>query len=499
MRELGIMCGSVALLIAVAVFIKVGAPVLAKAWVIYITNVAYTPVEVGGNTTISWYAGSAQTCSLTGPVGGPGMTCLKPEQTRFFGNRTFCYATVYGTNPGSINVGNIVTGPITGPTSYTISCHSPKGCSFGCNDGDGITGLTVYPITPTALSTFSANPSSVLSGNTTVLSWGGTRGTYFSKCQLSGGQWGSGTDISGGIPNQVTTQPITTATTYSLRCFDTRYGWSGPLTTTVNLAAPVTADATATTPIRVGETATISFHADSTDPPTNCRINNYNDTVVLKTTAGGCASTLDASYITPAYTAPGDYSYKFYYYRNGWFLAKTVGVRVNPTSCPAGQILNQAGTACVPGCSNGLNPSYAPSCTCPSGQTQSGAICVAIPTSCTNGLDPRYLPSCACPSGRAQSGTECVAPGSINNLSSNPTRVRKGGTITLSWSTSNMDSCTLRGPAAGVVSALSSALSGTLSRTVTNQSVYTLTCVDSIGTSRTQSATVNIVPETIEQ
>ena len=92
-----------------------------------------------------------------------------------------------------------------------------------------------------------------------------------------------------------------------------------------------------------------------------------------------------------------------------------------------------------------------------------------------------------------------MAPGSINNLSSNPSRVRKGGTITLSWNTSNMDSCTLRGPNVGIMATLSSALSGTLSRTVTNQSVYTLTCVDSVGTSRAQSVTVNIVPETIEQ
>jgi hypothetical protein len=311
--------------------------------------------------------------------------------------------------------------------------------------------LTVYPTSPTpsTLTSFTASPASIITGARSTLSWSGSKGTNFSACQLSGGQWGSGTWFSA-LPGNVQTNPLTTTTTYQFNCFDTTGASTGSRSATVTVTAPL---------------------GPCNDIPTQPSVPNN---CVTPTPAPGTCVPTGGSYSSTA----------------------------NRCSCPAGQRVS--GTACVPNplCSNGLNDSYAPSCTCPAGRYQplGSSTCIPLPV-CANGLNSSYSPSCTCPAGQAQvlGGSTCVLEGAINNLSADPTRVRKGGTITLSWSTSNMDSCTLRGPVSGAVATISSALSGTLSRVIANQSIYTLTCVDSTGTSRAQSVTVNLVPDTIER
>jgi plastocyanin len=78
--------------------------------------------------------------------------------------------------------------------------------------------------------------------------------------------------------------------------------------------------------------------------------------------------------------------------------------------CPAGQngTPPNCSTPPPPSCSNGLNISQYPSCSCPAGQHQEGASCV--PNSCANGLNISQYPSCSCPQGQVQSGSSCVAP-----------------------------------------------------------------------------------------
>jgi hypothetical protein len=60
-----------------------------------------------------------------------------------------------------------------------------------------------------------------------------------------------------------------------------------------------------------------------------------------------------------------------------------------------------------PSCSNGLDSTQYPSCSCPSGQVQVGNICMV--SACPNGLDSTQYPSCTCPAGYTQSGSSCVA------------------------------------------------------------------------------------------
>ncbi len=76
-------------------------------------------------------------------------------------------------------------------------------------------------------------------------------------------------------------------------------------------------------------------------------------------------------------------------------------------TCPVGY--SQQGSICVQAsCPNGLNIVMYPSCTCPAGQVQSGSICI-MPSPCPNGLNEFLYPSCTCPAGQVQSGSVCVA------------------------------------------------------------------------------------------
>lgn len=438
LHELALMSGGAALLVSIVALL----PTLVFAWTIYISNFTYTPVATGGNTTISWYAGSAQYCTLTGPT----LPCVT-----FSKGGTSCSVTTYGTSPGSVNIGNVNTGPINGPTTYNLSCYSPAGCSWWCNDGNGASSLTVYPSvpTPSTLSSFTATPATILVSGKAVLSWSGTKGNNFKGCDLTGGQWGSGTWFSA-LPGTVTTNTLTQTTTYNINCFDnsgTATGWKSAKVTVV--------------------------------PP----LGPCNDIPAQTTVPSGCVTPVP----TPGVCTP----------TGGSYSAPT-----NTCSCPSGKHLS--GSSCVnnPLCSNGLADSYAPSCACPSGQYQplGTASCVALPI-CANGLGPAYSPTCVCPSGQVQvkGGSTCVLQGAINTLTVNPSRVLKGNRAVVSWSTANMATCALSALDSSARSALSSALSSSITLTINAKTIYTLTCADKAGLTYASSITVNLIPQTIEQ
>ena len=445
LHELAILCGSMALLLIVTVFISAGVPKPVYAWNIPIYYFTSTPVEQGGNTTISWYASSAQYCTLTGPT----LPCTTSSFFPGFPGTKTCQVTTYGVNPGSINQARINTGPINGPTSYSLSCYSPAGCSWGCNDGRGSASMTVVPTVPTAttLTSFSATPPSVLKGKTTTLSWSGTKGTHFSACEITGGQYGSGAWFTA-LPGSATTNALTANTTYNMNCVDTNGTQTGWKSASVAVTAPL---------------------GVCNDIPTQAVVPN------------GCVTPVPS----PGICIPTGGSYS---------------VPSNTCSCPAGKHLS--GTSCVanPLCGNGLANSYAPSCTCPSGQYQplGASSCVVMPV-CANGLNSSYSPSCTCPSGQAQSGAACVLKGAINTLTVNPSRVLKGSHATISWSTSNMTTCALSLLDATHSSTLSSTLTSSLVVTINSKTIYTLSCADKTGSTYSSSVTVNLIPQTIEQ
>jgi hypothetical protein len=261
----------------------------------------------------------------------------------------------------------------------------------------------------------------------------------------------------------------------------------------INTAVPPTTKSYIFTPTDVGSYIFYPSVQTNTYPSWN----NYSKSVTVKVTQpvlGPCndiplQTTVPNGCVTPV-PAPGICTPT-----GGSYSAGT-----NTCSCPAGQHL--AGTACVvnPLCANGLADSYAPSCTCPAGKYQplGSSVCVALPI-CANGLSQAYSPTCTCPSGQAQKGASCVLKGTIVSFTANPSRVLKGNTATLTWSTSNMATCALSSFAAAGTLTLSHGLSSSLSPIIDSKTIFTLSCVDAADLTYSSSVTVNLIPQTIEQ
>jgi hypothetical protein len=301
------------------------------------------------------------------------------------------------------------------------------------------------------------------------LVWTGAKGTNFSACDLAGGQWGSGTWFSA-LPGSIATNALTANTTYGMDCFDTDGGSTGWQSATVT----VTAAPSCSNGLDINSYPSCTCPTNQTQSGSSC----------------------------VALTCPAGYSGT---YPNCVAPSCSNGLDINSypsCTCPANQ--TQSGSSCIAlTCSNGLAyATYGPSCTCPSGQYQPLASnsCVALPV-CANGLNQSYSPSCTCPSGQVQvqGGSTCVVAGAINSLTANPSRVLKGNSPTISWSTSNMATCVLSGFAATGTSVLSSALSSSVTPAVTGKTIYTLSCADQAGIAYSSSVTVNLIPQTVEQ
>ncbi len=134
-----------------------------------------------------------------------------------------------------------------------------------------------------------------------------------------------------------------------------------------------------------------------------------------------------------------------------------VGTTCQPIVCPAGYII--IGNTCQP-------------MVCPAGQ-------IGTP------------PSCSCPAGYTLVGGTCqvVATPPTIMLNANPKLVRRNTTTALTWSATNVTTCSLSGP-----SVSSSALSGSLTPTITGQSVFTLACTGNDGSHPATTTTVNLIP-----
>lgn len=295
-------------------------PAIAYAWTIYVYPVTYTPVLSGGNTTISWdaHVGSADYCTISGPTfNSSNSTCVGRDSAMY------CYAYVPG------QYGSVTTGPINGSYTYSIGCVN---VDDGGGGGSGSNSVTVSPIIPTSISSFSASPSTLPSVNSgTTLSWSGTGGTYFTGCLLSGGQYGSGTSV--GISGSLSTNALSTATSYTLTCTDS-YTGSVSRSTTVLVGSSVSADITASpsTNVGAGQTVTLYYHADSATPPTSCQINDWSGAYTGNDTSA-CPTSANKSWTVPASVTntPGSYIYYFYYYQSGWVLAKNITITVLPS------------------------------------------------------------------------------------------------------------------------------------------------------------------------
>ncbi len=75
-----------------------------------------------------------------------------------------------------------------------------------------------------------------------------------------------------------------------------------------------------------------------------------------------------------------------------------------------------------------------------------------------------------------------------------PSLVRSGNTTKVNWSATNVKSCTVTGQNGDTWTGLQSILGGNLSKPITGETTYTLSCLALDGATLTKSATVHILP-----
>ncbi len=75
-----------------------------------------------------------------------------------------------------------------------------------------------------------------------------------------------------------------------------------------------------------------------------------------------------------------------------------------------------------------------------------------------------------------------------------PSLVRSGNTTKVNWSATGVSSCTVAGQNGDAWSGLLSAIGGNISKPITAETTYTLTCIDRSGGTLTKQATVRIIP-----
>ena len=150
-------------------------------------------VTSGGSTTLTWNSSNATSC-----LAADGWS---------------------GTRPTS---GSEPIGPLTATTSFSLTCSNAVN-----SDGKTVTVAVTQPQLPAVV--FTASPSTVASGNSSLLSWSSTNAT---NCTASGA-W-SGTQVVNG---SASTGPLTSNASYTLACT----GAGGTTTKSVSIVVSSTA------------------------------------------------------------------------------------------------------------------------------------------------------------------------------------------------------------------------------------------------------------------
>jgi hypothetical protein len=178
-----------------------------------------TTVDAGDNSTLTWNASNATSCTASGGWSGNKATS------------------------GSQSVG-----PINATTSYVLTCTNGSASS-----SSSLTVTVAAPPPPAPTVTLNANPTSVQSGGSSQLTWSSTNAN---SCTASGG-WSGSRNTSG----NATINNITANTTFTLQC--TGAGGSAQRSVTVQVmgappAPTVTLSANPTT-VNAGSSATLNW------------------------------------------------------------------------------------------------------------------------------------------------------------------------------------------------------------------------------------------------
>ena len=356
--------------------------------------------------------------------------------------------------------GSTSTGALTANATYTLSCTG-----LG---GNAVQSATVtVTATPTATVSISASPSTIASGAASTLSWSSSNAT---SCSASGA-WSGAKAISG----SQSTGALKANATYSLTCTGTGGGATQSTTVSVSSAAPTVALAASPSTIASGNSAVLTW-------------SSTNATVCTASGGWSGAKAISGSQSTGALKASGTYLLTC----TGTGGSATQAAQVSVTSPTPAPTVNLAAnpSSIENGKTSTLSWSSTNATVCTATGAWSGTKAIsgsqstaALTSSVT------YTLTCTGTGGSAaQTSTITVtSPAPTVSFSSSPSTVAKGGSSTLSWSSTNATSCTASGGWSGA-----EAISGTHSTgALTANATYTLTCTGS-GGSAAQSAAVTV-------
>ncbi len=252
-------------------------------------NLAANPQTVtpGSNVTLTWTSSNAATC--TASDGWAGAKAVSGSQS---------------------------VGPLNANTSYTLTCTNAEQ-----QTATSTAMVTVQAAPPAPTVNLSANPTSVVSGSSTNLSWTTTNA---SSCTASGG-WSGSKNTSG----SQTIASLTVATTFTLACTGT--GGNGTDSVTVQVTAPPPAAVVnltaAPTSINTGQSSTLSW---TTQNATSCTASG---------SWSGSKATSGSQTVTP--TANATYTLAC----NGTSDSVTVTVTAPPPPPPGAPVLEFTASA----------------------------------------------------------------------------------------------------------------------------------------------------------
>ena len=309
-----------------------------------------------------------------------------------------------------------------------------------CASGTTWNGTVCAENPPTA--TLTASPNPVAYDGRSTLTWSSTNAT---SC-TAGGPWSNSGTLSGsGLTN-----PLTSATTFTFQC--TGPGGTSPLASvTVNVNAAVVNGACAST------------HYSCT---AGTSANNVAGATAYTWTCQGSGGGTDASCSEA--------------------ILPTATLSASPTTITTG------GSSTLT-----WSSTNATSCTSAGGFSTGGATSGSVSVSPSS--TSSYQIYCDNANGRTYSNivTVTVSPPPILSINAAPSRVLSGGGTTVSWSATNVTSCTITRNGAlwqSLTANFSGSLSGSTGDSITSQTVYVMTCNNkSSGATATATQIVNVV------
>jgi hypothetical protein len=448
-----------------------------------ITSFTVSPATLatGGTATAAWATTGASACTASGGTPGDGWSGSVGAQSS-------------GTSIGPIDTIGVAT--------YVLTCTGAGGTSLPASAS-----VVVTPTAPpAAVTSFTAAPTAIQTGQSATLTWTSSNAT---SCTASGGtnSWGGPVNTSS---TGTSTGAINTAGTYifGLTCTGPG-GTSLPAAATVIVTTtppPVSITSFAATPanVQVGQSTSLSWTTNGASActatggtgadgwggvvgpsSTGTTVGPFNSagtvTYTLLCTGLGGISTPSSINVTVSPATP----------------AATIGsFTVTPSAVQAGQSVSLAWTS-----------SNATTCSA-GGGTGSDGWTGSVGTSSTglsvgplnNPGTVTYTLTCRGPGGTSAPSSVNVTVNPITPPApavtlvangSNPAQVQPGGSITLSWTSSNATSCSASGGSGGWSGAQPTSSSGVSVTSIAIPGIYTYTLSCS-GPGGTGSSTVQI-------